>query len=334
VVNEALVKKLWPGLSVPEVIGKRIDAVSEKREVPMLRTIVGVVRDVHDAALDRAPRPEFYIPYEQTPPRMWGYMGRSLVVVARAANETADAQILAKPLRQVVARQDASLPLADSETMMSYLKGTVQTARMNTLLLSRAWRDRAGLGDGGHVRRCIVLRQPANTGDWDSLGARTTPALIWKYVMRRGLYAHRHRSCRRAASFIAHDVRRAGTIVRCQRTRSTHARRRRDVIAGRRTPGVLLCRRDVRHARSAGGALERRLIVVRGGPVFRQFNGVVFLSVRHWRLLDAPSNVGSSRVVLDCLGCALLSAQQRGAAPTPPRAPIPDPFRFQMMGPA
>ena len=34
------------------------------------------------------------------------------------------------------------------------------------------------------------------------------------------------------------------------------------------------------------------------------------------------------------VSAALLSAQQRGAAPTPPRAPIPDPFRFQMMGPA
>src|SRR3954469_3748692 len=31
---------------------------------------------------------------------------------------------------------------------------------------------------------------------------------------------------------------------------------------------------------------------------------------------------------------ALLSAQQRGAAPNAPRAPQPDPFRFQMMGPA
>ena len=29
-----------------------------------------------------------------------------------------------------------------------------------------------------------------------------------------------------------------------------------------------------------------------------------------------------------------LAAQQRGAAPTPPRTPLPDPFRFQMMGPA
>src|SRR5215213_3260673 len=29
-----------------------------------------------------------------------------------------------------------------------------------------------------------------------------------------------------------------------------------------------------------------------------------------------------------------LAAQQRGATPTTPRPPLPDPFRFQMMGPA
>jgi photosystem II stability/assembly factor-like uncharacterized protein len=31
---------------------------------------------------------------------------------------------------------------------------------------------------------------------------------------------------------------------------------------------------------------------------------------------------------------SILSAQQRGATPTPPRPPLPDPFRFQSMGPA
>ena len=187
VVNEALVKKVWPGLPLPEAIGKRIDAVSEKREVPMLRTVVGIVKDVHDAALDRAPRPEFYIPYEQTPPTLWGYMGRSLVVVARAANEGVDAELLAKPLRQVVARQDPSLPLADAETMMSYLKGTVETARMNTLLLSLLGGIALVLAMVGTygVVSYFVSQRTQEIGIRLALGA--TPGLIWKFVMRRGL---------------------------------------------------------------------------------------------------------------------------------------------------
>ena len=42
--------------------------------------------DVHDAALDQpSARPEFYVPVEQTPPAL-AYMGRSLVLVVRAAN--------------------------------------------------------------------------------------------------------------------------------------------------------------------------------------------------------------------------------------------------------
>src|SRR5215212_7348679 len=34
------------------------------------------------------------------------------------------------------------------------------------------------------------------------------------------------------------------------------------------------------------------------------------------------------------LTAGVLTAQQRGAGAAPPRAPVPDPFRFQMMGPA
>jgi predicted permease len=187
VVNEALVKKLWPGVPLSEVLGKRIDAVSPKRDTPLLRTIVGIVHDVHDAALDQPAKPEFYVPFEQTPPVLWPFLGRSLVLVARAANASDDGESLIKPMRKLVAQLDPSLPLADPRTMTGYLKGTLQTARMNTLLLSLLGGIALVLAMVGTygVVAYFVSHRTQEIGIRMALGA--TPRLIWQYVMRRGL---------------------------------------------------------------------------------------------------------------------------------------------------
>ena len=187
VVNEALVKKLWPGLPLRDAVGKRIDAISKRNE-SLLRTIVGVVNDVHDAALDQpSARPEFYVPVAQTPPGLWAYMGRSLVLVVRAANPATDATTLVKPLRRVVAQLDGSLPIADSHTMMSLVKGSLETARMNTLLLSLLGGIALALAMVGvyGVVSYFVSQRTQEIGIRLALGA--TPSLIWQYVMRRGL---------------------------------------------------------------------------------------------------------------------------------------------------
>jgi len=187
VVNEALVKKIWPGLPVRDALGKRIDAISAKRNEPIFRTVVGIVADVRDAALDQPARPEFYVPFEQTPPALWGYMGRSLVLVARVATAGADAESLVKPMRRVVAELDASLPIADSHTMASYLKASLQTARMNTLLLSLLGGIALVLAMVGTygVVSYFVSQRTQEIGIRMALGA--TPSVIWQYVMRRGL---------------------------------------------------------------------------------------------------------------------------------------------------
>ena len=187
VVNEALVKKLWPGTPLRDALGKRIDAISAKRSEPLLRTIVGIVNDVHEAALDQPARPEFYVPFEQTPAGLWPYMGRSLVLVTRVANPNADPEGLVKPLRRVVAQLDPALPIADSKTMTSYLKGSLETARMNTVLLSLLGGIALVLAMVGTygVVSYFVSQRTQEIGIRMALGA--TPTLIWQYVMRRGL---------------------------------------------------------------------------------------------------------------------------------------------------
>jgi putative ABC transport system permease protein len=185
VVNETLVKKLWPSLQPRDVLGKRVDALS-KRDAPQLRTIVGVVNDVHDA-LDQSPPLEFYIPFEQTPPALWNYMHRSLVLVLRSTNPAADATALLKPLRRVVARVDGSLPVADNHTMSSLLKDSLQTSRMNMLLLSTLGAIALVLAMVGiyGVVSYFVNQRTHEIGIRMALGA--SPMQIWELVVRRGL---------------------------------------------------------------------------------------------------------------------------------------------------
>ena len=92
-----------------------------------------------------------------------------------------------KPIRRIVAQLDASLPIADSKTMTSYLKGSFETARMNTVLLSLLGGIALVLAMVGTygVVSYFVSQRTQEIGIRLALGA--TPAMIWQYVMRRGL---------------------------------------------------------------------------------------------------------------------------------------------------
>ena len=187
VVNEALVAKLWPTLSIREALGKRIDGLAGGRNATHLMQVVGVVANMHDDGLEQPSKPEVFVPFEQTPEKLWPLLQRSLVIVARVASPTADPEMLIKPLRGAVASVDPSLPLADSRTMTSLLRGSLETARMNTLLLSLLGGIALALAMVGiyGVVSYFVTQRTHEIGVRIALGA--TPALIWKFVVRRGL---------------------------------------------------------------------------------------------------------------------------------------------------
>lgn len=185
VVNEALAKKLWPTLALRDVIGRRMNALSWKKDEPHYMSVVGIVADIHDAGLNQPVLPEFYVPFAQTPEMLWPLIQRSLEVVIKSASGSVSS--LVRPLRRAVAAADPSLPLADAEPMEDYLAGSLRTARMNTLLLSTLGAIALALAMVGiyGVVSYFVTQRTQEIGVRMALGA--TPALIWRFVIRRGM---------------------------------------------------------------------------------------------------------------------------------------------------
>jgi predicted permease len=186
VINEALARLLWPSSDPRDAIGRRISAVASKKD-PKYREVVGVVANLHDAALNQAAAPECYIPLAQTPDVLWPIIQRSMVVVVRGPSTKGATDALVRPLGRAVGRVDSSLPLSEAKSMNDYLRSSLATARMNTVLLSLLGGIALALAMVGiyGVVSYFVNQHVHEIGVRLALGA--TPGLIWAFVMRRGL---------------------------------------------------------------------------------------------------------------------------------------------------
>jgi predicted permease len=186
VINEALARLLWPSIDPRDAIGRRISAVASKKD-PKYREVVGVVANLHDAGLNQSPAPEFYIPLTQTPDVLWPVIQRSMVVVVRGPSAKGAAEALARPLGRAVGRVDPSLPLTEATSMDQFLRASLATARMNTVLLSLLGGIALALAMVGiyGVVSYFVNQHVHEIGVRMALGA--TPGLIWRFVMQRGL---------------------------------------------------------------------------------------------------------------------------------------------------
>jgi putative ABC transport system permease protein len=128
VINETAARTYWQG---QDPLGARVRALFAGRDWEWI-TVVGVVGDVRHNGLDTEPRPELYLPLDQTPPATMGWM-RDPSVVVRAAG---DPTTLASAIREVVRRTDPDVPPANLGTMLEVKDSTVTRERFLMLLLA------------------------------------------------------------------------------------------------------------------------------------------------------------------------------------------------------
>jgi putative ABC transport system permease protein len=170
VVNEALVRKLWPGQSA---LGKQLALGIDSRGY---REVVGVVGDARQE-VDASPRPEVYLPLTQIPNPTFDLLLRSKILPGS----------LQAPLRTAVWSVDPSVPVAAPEGMPARLEQALEARKLAAglslgfaavaLLLS-------AIGIGGLLGN-VVTQRMREMGIRRALGARA--ADLRNLVMGGGL---------------------------------------------------------------------------------------------------------------------------------------------------
>jgi putative ABC transport system permease protein len=122
IVSESLAKKYWPG---QDALGKRLKWGPRESNDPWL-TIVGIVGDVKQGAIDAATVPHTYEPYAQLGSSI------SLRVAVRGEGDPAN---LAANLRAAVWGLDRQLALGSVRTMSEVINRSTASRRFNLALL-------------------------------------------------------------------------------------------------------------------------------------------------------------------------------------------------------
>jgi putative ABC transport system permease protein len=122
IVSALLARQLWPSDPEQAAIGRRVRPGDVKGP---LRTIVGVVGDVRDGALDRRSLPAIYRPHAQFP-------SRAMTIVARTSGPVS---AVAAAFRSELRGLDPNLPVVRMRPMADVVVASVAPRRFQSLII-------------------------------------------------------------------------------------------------------------------------------------------------------------------------------------------------------
>jgi predicted permease len=179
VINETLAKTWWPG---QDPIGQYVDYADFGDARP--RQIVGIVKDLRQDRLSRAPRPQIYFPFAQLPPENHTNRVRSRLHMSFLLRTALGTNQMAPRLREAVNRVDKDVPVFAVQPMSHYLAESARETRFLMLLLGAfagAAMLLAAVGLFGVMSYAVAQRRP-EIGIRMALGAK--PGDVARMVLR------------------------------------------------------------------------------------------------------------------------------------------------------